>query len=64
MNFLQLCETNEFGGDPRLYAMLKQGLLQGQTEEDEELAKLFDVSVLTHLTSKIGNKNVSENQGR
>ena len=62
MNFQQLCVTNEFGGDPRLYENLKQGLIQGQIEEDEELAKLFDISVLAHLTGNIGNKNVSKDK--
>ena len=63
MNFMQLCDTNDFGGDPRLYEYLKEGLIQGQIEEDEEMAKLFDISVLVHLTSNIGNKNVSQKQG-
>jgi len=57
MDFQQLCETNEFGGDPRLYENLKNALLMGQTDEDEEMMKLFDVTVLVHLTSNLGNLN-------
>ena len=62
MTYQQLRDANEFGGDPRLYEKIKEGLIQGQIEEDEEMAKLFDISVLVHLTSNIGNKNVGQKQ--
>ena len=58
MDFNQLCSTM-FGGDPRLYESLKQALLHGLAEQDEEMAKLFDSSVLAQLIGGIGNKSVS-----
>ena len=58
MDFDQLNAT-EFGGDPRLYESLKQALLHGLAESDEEMSKLFDSSVLAQLIGSIGNKNVS-----
>lgn len=55
MNFKQLCEINDLGGDSRLYDILKQ-MFKNPNDEDEELTNLFTRPLLTHLTSRIGSK--------
>ena len=52
MNFTQLCEVNQQGGDPRLYEAMRL-LMTGEAQQasNEDFQKAFDVKLLEHLTS-------------
>lgn len=69
MTFSQLCATNQYGGDPRLYKLLLILFYHDEDKHgDQDIQAAFDLDLLSKLTGKKESKcdmNIAENdEGR